>query len=75
LPLGPDALCLPGFYDDRLRGILEAVRAHRVQDDLSEKWSYAREGFERKLHRKRAKIKVKFMALTDMIPAQGLRPK
>jgi DNA-directed RNA polymerase specialized sigma24 family protein len=55
----------------RLRGILEAVRSNRVEDDFSEHWSYAREDFERKLYRKRAKIKVRFVELTDTIPVQG----
>jgi hypothetical protein len=55
----------------RLRGILDAVRSNRVEDDLSEHWSYAREDFERKLYRKRSKIKVRFVELTDTIPVQG----
>jgi hypothetical protein len=57
--------------DGRLRGILDAVRTHRVEDDFSEHWSYAREDFERKLYRKRAKISVRFVELTDTIPVQG----
>lgn len=55
----------------RLRGILDAVRSHRVDDDFSPHWTYAREDFERKLYRKRAKIKVRFVELTDTIPVQG----
>ena len=57
--------------DGRLRGILDAVRSNRVEDDFSEHWSYAREDFERKLYRKRSKIKVRFVELTDSIPVQG----
>jgi hypothetical protein len=57
--------------DGRLRGILEAVRSNRVEDDFSEHWSYARDDFERKLYRKRTKIKVRFVELTDTIPVQG----
>ncbi|ACZ83731.1 hypothetical protein Sros_0708 [Streptosporangium roseum DSM 43021] len=57
--------------DGRLRGILDAVRSHRVEDDFSEHWSYAREDFERKLYHKRSKIKVRFVELTDTIPVQG----
>lgn len=57
--------------DGRLRGILEAVRSHRVQDDFSDHWSYAREDFERKLYSKRSKISVRFVELTDTIPVQG----
>ncbi|SNT60278.1 hypothetical protein SAMN05216276_10775 [Streptosporangium subroseum] len=55
----------------RLRGILDAVRSNRVEDDFSEHWSYAREDFERKLYSKRSKVKVRFVELTDTIPVQG----
>ncbi len=55
----------------QLRGILDAVRSNRVEDDFSEHWSYAREDFERKLYRKRSKIKIRFVELTDTIPVQG----
>lgn len=55
----------------QLGGILEAVRSHRVEDDFSPRWSYAREDFERKLYRKRAKVQVRFVELTDTIPVQG----
>ncbi len=55
----------------RLRGILEAVRTNRVEDDFSDRWTYAREDFERKLYRKRSKIKVRFVELTDTILVQG----
>lgn len=55
----------------RLRAILDAVRSHRVEDDFSHHWTYAREDFERKLYRKRSKIKVRFVELTDTIPVQG----
>lgn len=52
----------------RLRGILDAVRSHRIEDDFSSHWSYAREDFERKLHGKRRKVTVKFVGLTDTTP-------
>lgn len=55
----------------RLRGILDAVRSHRVEDDFSNHWTYAREDFERKLYRKRDKVKVRFVELTDTVPVQG----
>ncbi|MFV2126688.1 sigma-70 family RNA polymerase sigma factor [Micromonospora sp. LOL_013] len=55
----------------KLRAILDAVRANRVADDFSARWSYAREDFERKLYRKRNKISIKFVELTDTIPVQG----
>ncbi|MFI0412373.1 hypothetical protein [Actinomadura sp. 3N508] len=57
--------------DGQLRGIMDAVRAHRVQDDFSEHWSFAREDFERKLYSKRSKVTVRFVELTDTIPVQG----
>ncbi len=55
----------------RLRGILDAVRSNRVQDDFSARWSYAREDFERKLHHKRNRISIRFVELSDTIPVQG----
>ena len=55
----------------RLRSILEAVRSHRVADDFSAQWSNAREDIERKLYRKRNKVQVRFVELTDTIPIQG----
>jgi hypothetical protein len=55
----------------QLRGILDAVRSHRVEDDFSARWSYAREDFERRLYRKRNKVSVRFVELTDTIPVQG----
>lgn len=55
----------------RLRAILDAVRSNRVEDDFSDHWSYAREDFERKLYRKRDKVRVRFVELTDTIPVQG----
>lgn len=58
-------------HDGRLRDIVDAVRANRVEDDFSPRWSYAREDFERKLYRKRSKVKVRFVELTDTIPVQG----
>jgi hypothetical protein len=58
-------------HDGRLRGILDAVRAHRVEDDFSDRWTYAKEDFERKLRRKRSKVKVTFVELPDTVPVQG----
>ncbi|SNT47298.1 sigma-70 family RNA polymerase sigma factor [Rhodococcoides kyotonense] len=55
----------------QLRGILDAVRSNRVQDDFSDRWSNAKEDFERKLYNKRTKVKVRFVELTDTIPVQG----
>ena len=57
--------------DGQLRGILDAVRSNRVEDDFSEYWSPAREDFERKLYHKRSKVKIRFVELTDTIPVQG----
>ncbi len=55
----------------RLRAIIDAVRSNRVEDDFSDRWSYAREDFERKLYHKRNKVQVRFVELTDTIPVQG----
>ncbi|KQY55665.1 hypothetical protein ASD11_14210 [Aeromicrobium sp. Root495] len=55
----------------RLRDIIDAVRSHRLEDDFSTRWSYAREDFERKLHRKRNRVQVRFVELTETIPVQG----
>lgn len=55
----------------RLRGILDAVRAHRVVEDFSPFWSHAREDLERKLYHKRNKVSVRFVELTDTIPVQS----
>ena len=55
----------------RLRGIIEAVRSSRVQDDFSDRWSWVREDFERKLYAKRIKPKVRFVELDDTLPVHG----
>jgi len=47
--------------------------AHRIEDDFSDRWSCAREDFERKLYRKRVKVQVRFVELTDTIPVPGPR--
>lgn len=52
----------------RVRAMIDAVRSHRVQDDFSARWSFAREDFERKLFRKRDKVKVSFVEFDDSIP-------
>ena len=57
--------------DGRLRGILDAVRAHRCEEDFSPRWSAAREDFERRLYHKRSKVQVRFVELTDTIPVHG----
>jgi hypothetical protein len=55
----------------RLRGILDAVRSHRTEDDFSDRWSYAKADFERKLNGTRRKIKVHFVELDDTTPVQS----
>ena len=40
---------------------MDAVLAQRVADDFSAAWSYAREDYERKLHRKHNKVSVRFV--------------
>lgn len=54
-----------------LRAILDAVRTHRVEDDFSPRWSFAKEDFERKIYRKRSKVKVTLVELRDTIPVHG----
>jgi hypothetical protein len=55
----------------RLRSIIDAVKSHRVMDDFSPLWSYAREDFERKLYSKRSKVRVSFVELKDTLPVHG----
>ena len=55
----------------KLRAIVDAIKLNRVEDDFSDRWSYAREDFERKLYRKRSKIRVRFVELTDSLPVQS----
>lgn len=54
-----------------LRAIIDEIHSNRVDDDFSDRWSFEREDFERKLYRKRNKTKVKFVELTDTIPTHG----
>jgi len=49
----------------RLREIIDAVKSNRVEDDFSDRWSFAKEDFERKLYNKRSKVKVRFVELTE----------
>jgi hypothetical protein len=51
--------------NDRLRALIDAVRSNRVEEDFSARWSYAREDFERKLYRKRNKVRIKFVELNE----------
>lgn len=55
----------------KLRAIIDVVRRHRVEDDFSEKWSWAKEDFERKLYSKRSKCRVTFVELSDTLPVHG----
>jgi hypothetical protein len=55
----------------RLRSIIDTIKSNRVEEDFSPIWSYAREDFERKLYRKRNKVKVQFVQLDDTIPTHG----
>lgn len=55
----------------KLRAIIEAIKTNRVEEDFSERWSFAREDFERKLYHKRSKVKVSFVELKDTIPVHG----
>ncbi len=52
----------------RLRALFDAIRSNRVEEDFSARWSNAREDFERKLYKKRSKIRVSFVQLDDTLP-------
>lgn len=54
-----------------LRAILDAIRSHRVEEDFSPRWPRAREDFERRLYRKRNKVRVTFVELTDPVSVHG----
>jgi len=55
----------------RLRAIIDAVKSSHVEDDFSNIWSFAKEDFERKLHHKRAKVRVSFVELDRIIPVHA----
>lgn len=55
----------------RLRALVDAIRSHRVEEDFSDRWSFAREDFERKLYQKRSKVKVSFVELRETVPVIG----
>ncbi len=55
----------------RLRAVLDALESNRVEDDFSDRWSPAKEDFERKLFRKRSKVKVSFVELDESIPVHA----
>jgi hypothetical protein len=55
----------------RLRDILDAIRRNRVEDDFSNRWTFEREDFERKLYRKRSKIRSVFVELAETRPVQS----
>jgi hypothetical protein len=51
-----------------LRAVIDAIRSRRVEEDFSRRWSFAREDFERKLYRKRSRVRVSFVELDESIP-------
>lgn len=55
----------------KLSIILDAVKSHRITDDFSELWSYEKEDFERKMFRKRSKVKISFVEVDNAIPVHG----
>jgi hypothetical protein len=57
--------------DGNLRAIIDAIKSNRIEEDFSDIWSNAREDFERKLYKKRSKIKITFVELTDTLPVHG----
>jgi DNA-directed RNA polymerase specialized sigma subunit len=48
--------------------MVDAIRSNRVEDDFSQRWSHAREDFERRLYGKRRKFKLAFVELDDVTP-------
>lgn len=54
-----------------LRSLMDAIRSNRVEEDFSDRWSYAREDFERKLYKKRQKVSVKFVELDQAFGVAG----
>jgi len=55
----------------RLRTLIDAVRSHRIQDDFSDRWSWAKEDFERKLYSKRSRCRVTLVELGNTLPVHG----
>jgi hypothetical protein len=58
-------------FGGRLRTLIDAVRSHRIQDDFSDRWSWAKEDFERKLYSKRSRCRVTLVELGDTPPVHG----
>jgi hypothetical protein len=54
-----------------LRAIVDAIKSNRIKDDFSEKWSYAKEDFERKVYHNRNKTKVTFIELDHTLPVHA----
>jgi hypothetical protein len=57
--------------DCKLRSIIDSIKSHRIEDDFSNIWSYAKEDFERKMYHKRAKTRVVFVELDDAKPVHS----
>lgn len=57
--------------EGRLRSIIDAIKSSRIEDDFSNRWSYAKEDFERKIYRRRSKVKVTFVELDETVPVHG----
>ncbi|GKS12942.1 hypothetical protein YDYSY3_39420 [Paenibacillus chitinolyticus] len=55
----------------KLRSLIDSIKTNRVEEDFSNKWSFEREDFERRLYKKRSKFKVKFVELNETIPVIG----
>lgn len=54
-----------------LRAIIDVIRSGREHDDFSAHWSPAKEDFERKLYRKRSRVRVSFVELHDTTAVHG----
>lgn len=57
--------------EGQLRNIIDAVKSNKVEDDFSDKWSFAKEDFERALFKKRSSYKLKFVEIEDAFSLQG----
>ncbi len=52
----------------QLTNLFDAIKSNRIKDDFSDKWSYAKEDFERRLYKKRNKYKINFVEIESAIP-------
>lgn len=53
---------------DSLDPIIEALHAHRVHEDFSDRYSWVKEDFERSFYSKRSRLKVSLVETVDEMP-------